>query len=290
MLTVIALGGNALLQRGEKGTLKDQFHNAERAMRHVANLVAAGERVIITHGNGPQVGAILLQQQWHEVPAMPLNVCGAESQGLIGYVLQKTLLNYGIESATVVTQVLVDPSDTAFQHPSKPVGPFYDHPLPGMVDDAGRGWRKVVPSPKPKKIMEIDAIREMVEKVVVIACGGGGIPIVKNGEKYDGVEAVIDKDACAELLAREVGADRLVILTDVDNVYLNYGKVNQKRVKKMSTTEARQWMEHFSRGSMKPKVEACAAFAELGKESIICSLDQLEPALAGNAGTRIYKG
>ncbi len=290
MLTVIALGGNALLQRGEKGTLKEQIHNAERAMRHVAAMVKSGEKVILTHGNGPQVGAILIQQQNTEVPAMPMNVCGAESQGLIGYILQKTLLNYGVESATVVTQVLVDQSDPAFQNPSKPVGPFYDHPMPGMIDDAGRGWRKVVPSPKPKRIMEIDAIRAMAEKSLVIAAGGGGIPIVKNGEKYDGVEAVIDKDRCAELLAREVGADRLVILTDVENVYLNYGKADQKRLKQMSTSEARQWMHHFAMGSMRPKVEACVAFAENGGEAIICSLNQLEPALAGNAGTRIFKG
>lgn len=290
MLTVIALGGNALLQRGEKGTLKEQFHNAERAMRPVADMLKQGEKIVLTHGNGPQVGAILLQQQWQDTPAMPLNVCVAESQGLIGYVLQKTLLNFGVKSATVVTQVLVDQTDPAFQNPSKPVGPFYDSPQPGMIDDAGRGWRKVVPSPIPKAIIEIDAIKEMVEKSLVIACGGGGIPVVKNGNQYDGVEAVIDKDRCADLLAKELGADRLVILTDVDNVYINYGKADQKRIKKMTTTQAHEWMHHFAGGSMKPKVEACVSFAEGGGESIICSLNQLEPALAGNAGTKIYKG
>ncbi|MCK4328058.1 MAG: carbamate kinase [Candidatus Diapherotrites archaeon] len=290
MLTVIALGGNALLQRGEKGTLKEQIHNAEKAMRSVANLVSQGEQIVITHGNGPQVGAILLQQQWPDTPAMPLNVCGAESQGLIGYILQKTLLNYGVESATVVTQVLVDQNDPAFQNPSKPVGPFYDSPQPGMIDDAGRGYRRVVPSPKPKRIMEIGAIKEMVDKSVVIACGGGGIPIVKHGEKYDGIEAVIDKDCCAELLARELGADRLAIMTDVDYVYTNYGKPDQRCIKEMTTSQALGWMDHFARGSMRPKVESCVAFAEAGGEAVICSLGQLEPALAGKAGTRIYKG
>ena len=288
MLTVIALGGNALLQRGEKGTLKEQIHNAEKAMLSVANLVRQGEKVVITHGNGPQVGAILLQQQWPDTPAMPLNVCGAESQGLIGYILQKTLLNYGVDSATIVTQVLVDQSDPAFQNPSKPVGPFYDHPQPGMIDDAGRGFRKVVPSPKPIKIMELDAIRAIAEKSVVIACGGGGIPIVKT-ERYDGIEAVIDKDRCAKLLAKQLKADRLVILTDVDNVYLDFGKPTQRRIKEMTVAQAMEWMPHFARGSMKPKVEACVSFAKQGGEAIICSLNQLEPALAGNAGTRIYK-
>lgn len=289
MLTVIALGGNALLQRGEKGTLKDQIHNAEKAMRGVANLVKKDEQVILTHGNGPQVGAILLQQVCADVPAMPLNVCGAESQGLIGYVLQKTLLNYGVKSATVVTQVLVDQNDLAFQNPSKPVGPFYDAPQPGMIDDAGRGWRKVVPSPKPKAILEIDAIKEMVDKVLVIACGGGGIPVVKNGNKYDGVEAVIDKDLCADLLAREVKADRLVILTDVDAVYFNYGEENQQRLEKLTVNEAKKNMRQFAKGSMRPKVKACVNFAEQGGEAIICSLDQLGAALAGKAGTRIVK-
>ncbi len=288
MVIVIALGGNALLQRGEKGTLVEQMHNAERVMEHVADLVKHGEQVIITHGNGPQVGNILLQQKSKEVPAMPLNVCDAESQGIIGYILQKTLLNYGVKSATIVTQVLVDQNDSAFTNPSKPVGPFYDHPQPGMIDDAGRGWRKVVASPKPKQIMELDAIKELSSKLVVICCGGGGIPIIRN-EKYEGIEAVIDKDLCSALLAKEVGADRFVVLTDVDNVYLNYGKSNQKKLTQLSITEAKTSMPHFLSGSMKPKIEACVDFVEHGGEAIICSINQLELALEGNAGTKIYK-
>ncbi|MFC2174384.1 carbamate kinase [archaeon] len=290
MLTVIALGGNALLQPGEKGTLKEQIHNAEKAMKPVAKLVAGGEKVVLTHGNGPQVGIILLQQQWPETPAMPLNVCGAESQGLIGYILQKTLLNYGIEAATVVTQVLVDQGDPAFTHPSKPVGPFYDSPQPGMVEDSGRGYRKVVPSPMPKQILEINAIKAMCEKAVAITCGGGGIPVVKNGDTYDGVEAVIDKDRCADLLARDLGADRLVILTDVEGVYKSFGSDGQELLRELTTTDARALLPSLAEGSMRPKVEACISFAEAGGKAFVCALDQLGPALAGKAGTRIYKG
>jgi len=289
MLTVIALGGNALLQPGEKGTLREQIHNAEKAMKPVATLVEKGEKIVITHGNGPQVGVILLQQQFPDTVAMPLNVCGAESQGLIGYVLQKTLLNYGVEAATVVTQVLVDKNDPAFSHPSKPVGPFYDSPQEGMVEDSGRGYRRVVPSPVPKQIMEINAIKAMCERAVVIACGGGGIPITKNGDEYDGVEAVIDKDRCAELLARELGADRLVIMTDVDGVYKDYGTDGQTLLAELSVADARVLLPSLAEGSMRPKLESCIAFAEAGGEAIICGIGDLKAALAGEAGTRIHK-
>lgn len=289
MLSVIALGGNALLQHGEKGTLSEQVANAERAVSGIAALARRGERIVLTHGNGPQVGNILLQQATGT--ALPLNACGAQSQGLIGYILQKALLNRGIKSATMITQVLVDPHDRAFDEPTKPVGPFYEQPAEGRAFEQGKGWRLVVPSPEPKRIIEIDAIRALAERFVVIACGGGGIPLAMVGDKYAGSDAVIDKDLCAELLARELKADRLIILTDVDGVYFDRGTPKAKIVSELTTSDARANAHQFSVGSMKPKVEACVRFIEAGgKEAVICSLDQLEAALAGRAGTRVYKG
>jgi len=304
---VLALGGNMLLRKGESGTFEAQLENAKRVAKQIAVLILKGYRVIITHGNGPQVGNILIQQEKgkDDVPAMPLDVCVAESQGEIGYMLQRALsaelmrrrVNRPV--ATVVTQVLVDERDKAFKRPTKPIGPFYLKEEAERLskksdylfkEDAGRGYRKVVPSPKPKEILEKDAIKKMVNGgVIVIASGGGGIPVVKKNGKFRGVEAVIDKDLAAAVLAEEVGADMLLILTDVKAAYLNYGKPGQTEVRKMKVKYAEKYLKegHFSPGSMGPKVQAGIEFAKNGGKTIITSPEFLIDAIRGNAGTLI---
>jgi len=306
---VIALGGNMLLQKGESGTFEDQLKNAKKTAKLIAELIEKGYEVIISHGNGPQVGGILIQQEKgkDEVPAMPLDVCVAESQGEIGYMLQRALgeelMKRGINRpvATVVTQVLVDEKDDAFKNPTKPIGPFYSKKQAGKLtketgylfkEDAGRGYRRVVPSPEPKEIVEKDAIKRMVKgDVVVIASGGGGIPVVRRGNKLKGVEAVIDKDLAAAVLAEDVGADMLIILTDVKAVFLNYrkGKGCEMELRKTTAENAEKYMEegHFAPGSMKPKVQAAINFARKGGKTIITSPKYLEKALKGDAGTLI---
>jgi len=271
-------------------------------------MMKAGYEVIITHGNGPQVGAILLQNEEASrvVPAMPLDICGAESQGLIGYMIQQSLQNLlqeqGIKVpvATVVTQVLVDEKDPAFENPTKPVGPFYDEEEARrlamergftVIEDSGRGWRRVVPSPDPKGVVEEDTIKLLVESgAIVIASGGGGIPVVKRGGKLVGVEAVIDKDLAGERLATAVKANILLILTDVNGVALNYGTAEERLLGSMTTSEARQYLAegHFAAGSMGPKVLAAIRFLENGGEScVIASLERAWEALQREAGTKI---
>lgn len=243
---VVALGGNAILKRGQRGDSEVQFENVRGTCRQILKMIKAGYEVVITHGNGPQVGAILLQNEEASgvVPAMSLDVCGAESQGLIGYMIQQSLRNLlekqrmRVSVATVVTQVLVDENDPAFEKPTKPVGPFYNEEEARrlamergftVVEDSGRGWRRVVPSPDPKGIVEEDAIKLLVESsAIVIALGGGGIPVVRRAGKLVGVEAVIDKDLAGERLAAAVKADILLILTDVDRVALNYGTADKR--------------------------------------------------------------
>jgi len=307
---VVALGGNAILQRGQRGTFEEQLANVYHTAEQLAEMVLSGEwRIVITHGNGPQVGNILLQQEAAKevVPPMPMDVCGAESQGLIGYMIQQSLHNIlekrgrgDIPIATVVTQVLVDKSDPAFQNPTKPVGPFYSEEEAKklqaekgwhVVEDAGRGWRRVVPSPDPKAIVERDFIRILVEnRAIVIASGGGGIPVIKEDGELKGVEAVIDKDLAGERLAEDVGADVFLILTDVDKVKLNYGKPDERPLDRMTVEEAKRYLTegHFAKGSMEPKVKAAVRFVEAGGErAVIASLDQAMAALAGKAGTQI---
>ena len=306
---VIALGGNMLLRKGESGTFDAQLENAKRTAKRIASLVVRGYRVVISHGNGPQVGSILIQQEKarDEVPAMPLDVCVAESQGEIGYMLQRALraelIKRGIKRpvATVVTQVRVDERDEAFKNPTKPIGPFYSkHEAEKLSrqtgcpfkEDAGRGYRRVVPSPKPKEIVEKDAIRRMVKcGVIVIASGGGGIPVIKRGDKFRGVEAVIDKDLAAAVLAEDVKADMLIILTDVKAVFLNYrgGRGVEMELRKTTPEDAARYMKegHFAPGSMKPKVQAAINFALGGGKTIITSPRYLEAALKGDAGTLI---
>lgn len=307
---VVALGGNAILQRGEQGIFEEQLENVYHTAEQLAEMVLSGEwRIVITHGNGPQVGNILLQQEAAKgvVPPMPMDVCGAESQGLIGYMIQQALHNIlevkgrgDIPIVTVVTQVLVEKSDPAFRNPTKPVGPFYSeaeaHRLQGkkgwhVVEDAGRGWRRVVPSPDPKAILERDSIRILVKnRAIVVASGGGGIPVIKEDGKLQGVEAVIDKDLAGERLAQDVDADVFLILTDVDKVRINYGKPNEQPLDRMTAEEAKRYLAegHFAKGSMEPKVRAAVRFVEAGGErAVIAALNQARAALEGKAGTQI---
>ncbi|MGI6553343.1 MAG: carbamate kinase [Bacillota bacterium] len=307
---VVALGGNAILQAKQKGTAEEQRSNIDYSAKQIVRLVEAGYRIVLTHGNGPQVGNILLQNAAasHQVPAMPLDICGAESQGLIGYMIQQSLMNQlhqlGIKKnvVTVLTQVVVDRGDPAFFNPSKPVGPFYSKEEAeknmrekgeSWIEDSGRGWRKVVPSPKPQEIVELETIQTLVNNgIIVIAAGGGGIPVAREGGRLTGVEAVIDKDLASSLLARKLRADLLVIATDVPYVAINFGTAQQRDLKSLTISEARIYLEkgEFGRGSMAPKVEAAISFVDNGGEALITSLSELEKAVNGLAGTRITAG
>jgi carbamate kinase len=307
-LLTIALGGNALLQYGQKGTFEEQLANARVTAKQIVEFIKRGYKVVVTHGNGPQVGAILLQQEAgsSQVPAMPLHACGAMSQGLIGYMIQQSLINElrkaGIDMpvATVVTQVLVDRNDRAFRNPTKFIGPWYSEEEAKEKDklgwvmkyDVGTGWRRVVPSPDPIKQVEIEAIRRMVDSgIIVIASGGGGIPVVDE-EELEGVDAVIDKDLAGERLASSLGAEIFMILTDVEKVAINFKKENQRFLDVLTLEEARKYYEegHFPPGSMGPKVLAAIRFVErTGKTAIITSLDKAIDALDGKTGTRIVK-
>jgi len=286
---VIALGGNALLSKSMKGTAEEQLEIAKVAVLYLEKVIS-GNQVVLTHGNGPQVGNLLLQQQaTKEVPQMPLDVLGAMTQGQVGYFLASAVSQTGLHSAALITRVVVDPADPAFGRPSKPIGPFYDKPArPGMKMDAGRGYRLVVPSPEPMKIREHDAISALLDAgFVVIAVGGGGVPIRKGGE---GLEAVIDKDKATALLASQIGAEALVFVTSVNAAYLDFGKKSQKRIARMTTAEAKAVMRegHFAEGSMKPKIESAIRFLEDGgKKAIICSISNCEKAMEGRAGTTV---
>jgi carbamate kinase len=308
-IVVVALGGNAILRRGEKGTFEEQYRNVCGTVQRIADLVQDGYRVVITHGNGPQVGATLLRHEAAKniVPPFPLDVCGSETQGFIGYMIQQALRNElkkrGLDKyvITVVTRVIVDADDEAFKNPTKPVGPFYTKEeaekirsqRPDLVvkEDAGRGYRRVVPSPDPKIIAERFAIRALVDNgFVVVACGGGGIPIVEEGTQTRGVEAVIDKDLAGQRLATLIGASVLVILTDVDGAYLNYGTPRQTVIKQTTPQQLEQYMKegHFKEGSMSPKITAAARFVQSGgKRAIIAELSRLADAMHEKSGTHV---
>jgi carbamate kinase len=308
-LSVIAIGGNALIRRGEKGTVEEQTAHADSCMSRIASMVARGERVVLTHGNGPFVGNMVIQMECARdtVPAMPLYMADADSEGGIGFILQQALYNRlhglvkGINVVSVVTQVLVDKDDPAFARPTKPIGPFYAEEVAMamtmgrgylMAEDAGRGWRRIVPSPRPLRIVEAEVVRKVaISGDVVIAAGGGGVPVVEDADgNLHGVDAVIDKDYASSVLARQIGATRFIILTSVDCVYLDYGKNNQKALLTMDARQARAYLAEgqFPPGSMGPKVGAAVEFMEGGgKEVIITSPEMLEEALAGRAGTRI---
>jgi carbamate kinase len=309
---VIALGGNAIIRRGQVGTMKEQLKNLDHSMEVIAKLVKRGYKIVICHGNGPQVGNILMQQERgvEVAPKMPLFGCVAESQGLIGYMIQEVLYNklhsigLDIPVVTMVTQVLVNREDKAFKTPTKPIGPYYpsgdELPAHWHVIETLRGIRRVVPSPRPVKIVEAEAIKDLAGKAVVIACGGGGVPVIKDkihvsGKKslpgLFGVEAVIDKDVAAAELAKTVKADLFIILTDVDSVYLNWMKPDKRaRINRMKIDEAKKYVEtnEFPPGTMGPKIEASVRFLESGgKKVLITDLDQLAEALRGKAGTVI---
>jgi carbamate kinase len=308
-LIVIALGGNALLQRSQKGTFDDQYANVQKTAKKIADLTERGYKIVVTHGNGPQVGATLLRHEAGKnlVPPFPLDACGAETQGFIGYMIQQALRNElksrGIDkyAVTVVTRVIVDQHDPAFDRPTKPVGPFYtkeqademSQKMPGITikEDAGRGYRRVVPSPDPKVIAERAAIKTLVDAgFLVVSTGGGGIPIVEEGNQARGVEAVIDKDLAGQRLATLIQANIFVILTDVDGAYVNYGKPDQEMIKEVTTGKLQKYMEQgqFKEGSMAPKVLAAMRFVESGGErAIIAELGKLTEALEGKSGTQV---
>lgn len=307
---VIALGGNALQEAGKPATAEAQLEVVEKTSEYIADIIGEGYKVIIAHGNGPQVGRIVLQNEYATPvsPAMPFDVCGAMSQGYIGYHIQqgltKVLRSRGNKSevATVVTQVLVDRNDPKFKNPSKPIGPFYteeeakniaDEKGYVMKEDAGRGWRRVVASPMPVEIEELSAVKCLVDNgFVVVTVGGGGIPVIRNDKgELEGTAAVIDKDLASEKLAEDLDADALVILTAVEKVSINYKKPDQKDLDKLTVSEARKYMAEgqFAPGSMLPKVEAAVKFVESkpGRITIITSLDKAVEALDGKAGTTI---
>ena len=307
---VIALGGNALQEAGKPATAEAQLEVVEQTAEYIAQIIEQGYKVIIAHGNGPQVGRIVLQNEAanNVTPAMPFDVCGAMSQGMIGYHIQqglsKVLRRRGVNKqvATLVTQVVVDANDPKFQNPSKPIGPFYseaeakriaDEKGYTMREDAGRGWRRVVASPLPVEIAELDAVKCLVDGgFVVVTVGGGGIPVVKNSDgDLVGTAAVIDKDLASEKLAEDLDADALVILTAVEKVSINFKKPTQMDLDQLSVEDAKGYIKegHFAPGSMLPKIEAAVKFVESkpGRVSIITSLDKALDALNGKGGTRI---
>ncbi len=309
---VIALGGNALVSPHGKGSLEEQIEAIGRSCQQIAQIVKSGSRVVLTHGNGPQVGQLLIQQEQAKdlVPPLPLDVCDAMTQGQIGYLLQQALVQAlrweGLMTcaATVITQVVVDPNDPAFRDPTKPVGPFYSkseaewlHESRGYVlkrvGNGHRAYRRVVPSPQPSEIVEWKVIRGLMEAGhVVIACGGGGVPVICEDGQLRGVEAVIDKDLASERLASALGAQVLMILTDVERVALRFGTPEQVDLERLSLEEAKRYLAagEFPPGSMGPKMEAVIRFLENGGErAIITSLDRAQEALGGQAGTEIVR-
>ncbi|PNR95744.1 carbamate kinase [Petrotoga sp. 9PWA.NaAc.5.4] len=307
---MVAIGGNALNKSKESPTVENMLKNLEFTSKCLVELVKKDYKLVITHGNGPQVGNILLQQEAAKdiVPPFPLDVNGAMTQGYIGYMIVQSLKNVLIkeninkEVSCIVTQVLVSKNDPAFMNPSKPIGPFYyekdvEYLIKekgwDMIEDAGRGWRRVVPSPQPLDIVEINSIKKLVQNNnIVIAAGGGGIPVIKENNEIKGVEGVIDKDRASALLAIELDADEFIILTAVEKVFINYNKPNQMAISLMDINEAKKYIQegHFSKGSMLPKIEACIDFVEkTGRKALITDLGKLSEALEGRTGTIIKK-
>ncbi len=306
---VVALGGNALQSGKAEPTAEAQLQVVRNTCERIADISEMGYEVAVVHGNGPQVGRILLASETAKdvTPAMPFDVCGAMSQGYIGYHLQQALKyalnkrNKAIPVVTVATQMVVEPNDPGFKNPTKPIGPFYSEEEAKalqkekgytMKEDAGRGWRRVVASPIPRKIVEIDAVKKLWDSTIVITCGGGGIPVIENADgSLEGTAAVIDKDFAAELLAEEVDADVLMILTEVEKVAINFNKPDQQDLSNMNLADAARYCEEgqFAPGSMLPKVQAAMKFVRAypNKKAIITSLDKAIDALKGETGTTI---
>ncbi len=312
-LAVLAIGGNSLIKDKQHETVEDQYKAVCETAKHIVGMVEQGFDVVITHGNGPQVGFILrrseIAQKVEGIHPVPLVNCGADTQGSIGYQIQQALDNEFLrrnikkKAATVVTQVVVDKNDPAFKNPSKPIGTFYtkeeaeklqkEHPDWVIINDAGRGYRRVVPSPMPKEIVEQEAIELLVKNgFSVVGVGGGGIPVIRNEKgELEGIDAVIDKDNASSLLAINIKADIFIISTAVEKVYLNFNKPNQKALDKITVAEAKKYIEegHFAKGSMLPKIQAVIRFLEAGgKEAVITNPESLEKALKGETGTHIY--
>lgn len=310
-VAVVAIGGNSLIKSKQHHSVEDQYKAAQETSTHLVDMIEAGWDIAVGHGNGPQVGFILRRSEIaHKVEGMhevPLDVCGADSQGAIGYSLQQTIYNElkkrGIEktAATVITQVRVDANDPAFQAPAKPIGGFMEEEEAtqkkeelgwDVVEDAGRGWRRVVASPLPVEIMELDAIKALIDSgTITITVGGGGIPVILSDGGVIGTAAVIDKDFASAFLATEINADLLLISTAVEKVALNFGKPDQVDVDKMTVAEAKKYLEegtHFAKGSMEPKIRAIVRFLEQGgKEALVTNPENIGRALRGETGTRI---
>ncbi len=309
-VALVAFGGNAFAVSGDEYTVENHREAAHHVCANLLSVIGMGYDLVITHGNGPQVGNLMLQQDMSKgaVPTMPLDVLVAQTEGSLGYILQSELLNHlrkhqtGKYVVTMITQVTVASDDPAFENPTKPVGPFYtkeesaklleENPAWQIIEDAGRGWRRVVPSPRPKRILQSDMIRSLVYSGnVVIAAGGGGIPIVKDErDDYVGVEAVVDKDFSSAMLASDIKADLLLILTGTDKVYLNFGTEDQTALNTLTYGQARQYIEegHFPPGSMGPKIESALRYLENGgRKAIITDAENLKDALDGKSGTHI---
>lgn len=307
-LAVVALGGNAISREKQEGNIPEQFENSRRSMSHVCDLVAAGYRVVITHGNGPQVGNVLrrIEAAINIIYPLSLDLCGAHTEGGMGYMLQQVLANAlnrrGIAQTpvTVIAQTLVDRNDPAFQNPTKPIGQFFtaeqirervDRDHWTVREDAGRGYRRVVPSPRPIKIVEGAIIAHLVELgCPLITCGGGGVPVIEENGELKGVEAVIDKDLATSLLARDLKADLLIITTSIEKVALNFKKPDERLLDRITVAQARQYLAegHFAPGSMAPKIEAAVAFTEAtGRPTLITLPETMMEALAGKTGTWI---
>ncbi|KFZ30421.1 carbamate kinase [Pseudidiomarina salinarum] len=302
MLVVAALGGNALLRCGEDVTAENQRENVKKAVHALADIVRAGHRLVVTHGNGPQIGLLALQNHAYDPDkTFPLDILGAETEGMIGYLLEQELENQlgeGFPVATVLTQIAVDPGDPAFEKPTKFIGPVYSKDEAEKLKDKhgwdiardGDNWRRVVPSPEPKKIQDLKVLKILLEQQVIAICiGGGGIPIVRQDDgTYTGVEAVIDKDAASALLAEEVQADALLLLTDVKAVYKDFDGPDEQAISQITVTEAEAF--DAPAGSMGPKLAAAARFARTGDFAAIGRLEDAPAMLAGSAGTRIVRG
>ncbi|MCS4485917.1 carbamate kinase [Staphylococcus americanisciuri] len=304
---VLALGGNAILRPKQEPTYDNQYQNVIKASENMIDIKKAGHHIIVTHGNGPQVGNIIAQNEAAKetIAPLPIFISSAESQGFIGFMLETALKNklreahIDLNVVTLMTMVEVDKDDPAFDKPTKPIGVFFTEEEAKqleetkgyvMMEDAGRGYRRVVPSPEPQTIHGIDAINQLLDSTIIVSSGGGGIPIYKDeAGDIQGVDAVIDKDRSGLKLAQQTDADVFMMLTDVPNVYINWGKDNEQKLTHMTVAEAEQYIkeDQFPAGSMLPKVEAAIEFAKTGKEAIICSLEDAVDALAGQAGTKI---
>lgn len=308
-LAIVAVGGNALIKDKNHQTVQDQYACSEETMKHITSMIEKGWDVVISHGNGPQVGFILRRSELsaHELHEVPLDYCGADTQGAIGYMFQQILHNEFLargmdrEAVTVVTQTIVDRNDPAFQNPTKPIGSFMDEAAASekmkkegwtMVEDAGRGWRRVVPSPIPQRIVEAEAIQSLIKAgFVVVAVGGGGIPVIETEDGHlKGVEAVIDKDFGSSILATMINADLFLISTAVEKVAINFNKPDQKWLDSMTVAEAREYVAagHFAKGSMLPKIQAILNYMDNGgKKALITDPEHIIDALEGKTGTWI---